>query len=118
LTRQAATWIAACSRQDEFEADLGSVELCGAGPVRLALSKVESLARITAKLPWRERVAHIQMAKLSQWLVGELAAAQTSARRRKKGPLQPLFDTSLDPRSVWRRCRQGRLNSAPPARPA
>jgi len=93
LTRQAATWIAACSRQDEFEADLGSVELCGAGPVRLALSKVESLARITAKLPWRERVAHIQMGELSQWLVGELAAAQTVGAAEEKGDLFNRYST-------------------------
>jgi Zn-dependent protease with chaperone function len=93
LTRQAATWIAACSRQDEFEADLGSVELCGAGPVRLTLSKVESLARITAKLPWRERVAHIQMGELSQWLVSELAAAQTAVAAEEKGDVFNRYST-------------------------
>ncbi len=93
LTRQAATWIAACSRQDEFEADLGSVELCGAGPVRLALSKVESLGRITGKLPWRERVAHIQMGELSQWLVSELAAAQTAFVPEQKADLFNRYST-------------------------
>ncbi|HEV7928214.1 MAG TPA: M48 family metalloprotease, partial [Verrucomicrobiae bacterium] len=107
LTRQAATWIAACSRQDEFEADLGSVELCGAGPVRLALSKVESLGRITAKLPWRERVAHIQMGELSQWLVSELVAAQAAGVPEEKKDLFNRYSTHPSIRD--------RLAALPPA---
>jgi Zn-dependent protease with chaperone function/tetratricopeptide (TPR) repeat protein len=107
LTRLAATWIADCSRQDEFEADLGSVELCGAGPVRLALSKVESLGGITAKLPWRERVARIQMGELSQWLVSELAAAQPSAATEEKASVFNRYSTHPSIRD--------RLAALPPA---
>jgi Zn-dependent protease with chaperone function/tetratricopeptide (TPR) repeat protein len=107
LTRLAATWIAACSRQDEFEADLGSVELCGAGPVRLALSKVESLGGITAKLPWRERVARIQMDELSQWLASEMTAAQPGGAAEEKATVFNRYSTHPSIRD--------RLAALPPA---
>jgi tetratricopeptide (TPR) repeat protein len=75
LTRLGARLVAAYSRQDEFEADRGAAELCGVGPIRSSLSKLEAIARITARLPWRERVARLQAGNgFSQWLLAELAA--------------------------------------------
>jgi tetratricopeptide (TPR) repeat protein len=66
--------VAAYSRQDEFEADRGAADLCGAAIMRSALIKVESLGNVAARLPWRERVARHHSAEgFSRWLVKELA---------------------------------------------
>ncbi len=74
LTRLAARLVSAYSRQDEFEADRGAAELCGAAPIRAALMKLDPLAHLTARLPWRERMAQLQLGDgFSQWLVKELA---------------------------------------------
>jgi Zn-dependent protease with chaperone function/tetratricopeptide (TPR) repeat protein len=74
LTRWCARFVAAYSRQDEFEADHGAAELCGSAPLRSSLQKLEILADRLARLPWNERVAQIQSDEgLSHWLVQELA---------------------------------------------
>jgi Zn-dependent protease with chaperone function len=48
LVRLSSPLIATYSRQDEFEADRGAAELCGAGVMKSALSKLEALQRITS----------------------------------------------------------------------
>jgi hypothetical protein len=74
LLRVCTRLIAAYSRQDEFEADRGASELCGSGAMKSALSKLESLHRITSRLPWNERVAQLQQTGgYSQWLLQEIA---------------------------------------------
>ncbi len=77
LTRLAARLVAKYSRQDEFEADHGAAELCGAAPIRSSLLKIDALARLAARLPWRERVAQLQLQGFSQWLVKELALGES-----------------------------------------
>jgi len=61
LTRLAVRQISAYSRQDEFEADLGAAELCGAIKIRSSLMKLENLEEVTSQLPWKERVAQLQL---------------------------------------------------------
>jgi len=76
LTRLAARQVAACSRQDEFAADRGAAELCGAGAIRSSLLKLEGLERIASRLPLRDRVAQLESGEgFGEWLVRELAAA-------------------------------------------
>ena len=78
LSRLAARQIRAYSRQDEFEADHGAAELCGAIKIRSSLEKLESLGEITEQLPWKERVARLQLeGGYSRWLRQELAKAAT-----------------------------------------
>ena len=77
LAETAAESISASSRQDEFEADRGTAELCGGERARATLVKVESLSRFTARLPWRERVAQLQAHAFHPWLVKELAEVKT-----------------------------------------
>ena len=74
LVRISTRLVATYSRQDEFEADRGAAELCGSGVMKSALLKLESLHRITSRLPWNERVAHLQQTNgYSQWLLQEIA---------------------------------------------
>ncbi|HEX3625783.1 MAG TPA: M48 family metalloprotease [Verrucomicrobiae bacterium] len=69
VTRLVATY----SRQDEFEADRGAAALCGSAAMKSALSRLDSLHRITSRLPWSERVAHLQQTNgYSQWLLQEI----------------------------------------------
>jgi Zn-dependent protease with chaperone function len=77
LAASAARWIAACSRQEEFAADRGAAELCGANTAGAALLKVEALSRFAARLPWRERVAQLQAHAFGRWLVKELSAVKS-----------------------------------------
>jgi tetratricopeptide (TPR) repeat protein len=73
LTRRAARLVATYSRQDEFAADRGAVELCGAGAVRSALGRLEILDEAASSLPWSERLARLQPGEaFSAWLVSEL----------------------------------------------
>jgi Zn-dependent protease with chaperone function len=75
LARTCARLVAACSRQDEFAADLGAAELCGTDAMRSALLKLDPVGQAAARLPWRERVAQLQMGNgFSQWLVSELTS--------------------------------------------
>ncbi len=76
LTATAARLVAAYSRQDEFEADRGAAELCGAGPMRTALQRLESMHEKLERMPWRERVAQLELdGSFSAWLVEELKLA-------------------------------------------
>jgi Zn-dependent protease with chaperone function len=80
LARRATRQMAACSRQDEFAADRGAAELCGAGALRSSLMKIGGLQRIAARLPLRERVAHLESTEgFGLWLAKELAAADHGA---------------------------------------
>jgi hypothetical protein len=73
LTRWAAQLVAACSRQDEFDADRGAAELCGAGAIRSSLLKLGPLEERVMRLPWNERVARLQAGEgFSGWLLSEL----------------------------------------------
>jgi Zn-dependent protease with chaperone function/tetratricopeptide (TPR) repeat protein len=79
FARTCARLVAACSRQDEFAADLGAAELCGADALRSALMKLEIIGRAAARLPWRERVAQLQLGEgFGRWLVSELTAGNSA----------------------------------------
>lgn len=74
LTRRAARLVATYSRQDEFEADRGAVELCGAAAIRSALARLDVLNDVVSGLPWSERLARLQPGEaFTSWLVSELA---------------------------------------------
>jgi Zn-dependent protease with chaperone function/tetratricopeptide (TPR) repeat protein len=105
-TRLAARLVAAYSRQDEFEADLGAAQLCGAAPLRSSLAKLHDLAERTGRLGWHERVAKLQLGQgYSSWLLSEIVAdaAGTSAH----------VDTDTDPYSSHPSIRD-RLAALPP----
>ena len=68
-TRLVATY----SRQEEFAADRGAAELCGAAVCRSALAALQDAVRKDPRIPWRERVSQLQLGEgFSQWLVHEL----------------------------------------------
>lgn len=74
-TRVAAKLVAAYSRQDEFEADLGAAHLCGSASLRSSLGKLHSLSTGTARLGWHERMAKLQQGDgYAAWLLEELSA--------------------------------------------
>ncbi len=76
LTRRAARLVATYSRQNEFEADRGGVELCGAAAMRSALSRLTELDERVSELPWSERLARLQPGEaFTAWLVQELTTA-------------------------------------------
>jgi len=77
IAESAARWIAALSRQEEFEADFGAAEICGAERARRVLIRVESLNRFTARVPWAERVAQLEAHAFRPWLVKELSAVKS-----------------------------------------
>ena len=84
LTRLAARLVAACSRQDEFDADRGASALCGSGAIRSSLLKLGPLSERAARLPWNERVARLQAGEgFSHWLVEELSS--TTVKRIDQG---------------------------------
>jgi Zn-dependent protease with chaperone function len=93
LAEAAAQRIAAYSRQEEFEADRGAAEISGAETVRGTLLKVESLARVAARLPWRERIAQLQAQTFSQWLVKELAVVKPSQWQQVEAQTLDRFST-------------------------
>src|SRR5438093_5703432 len=73
LTRRAARLVATSSRPDEFAADRGAVELCGAAAIRSALARLEVLDEVVTRLPWSERLARLQPGEaFTAWLVNEL----------------------------------------------
>jgi Zn-dependent protease with chaperone function len=75
VTRLVATY----SRQEEFAADRGAAEICGAAAIRSALIKIEELGSIAERLPWRERVAQLQLDEgFSQWLIKELTTKHST----------------------------------------
>lgn len=76
IARTGARQVAACSRQDEFDADHGAAELCGASAMRSALLRLRVLDKALGRLPWRERVAQVQLGEsFSEWLTNELATS-------------------------------------------
>jgi Zn-dependent protease with chaperone function len=78
LLRLCTRLMATYSRQDEFEADRGAAELCGAGVMKSALAKVGSLHGISSRLPWNERVAQLQRPSgYSEWLLEEITKSAT-----------------------------------------
>jgi tetratricopeptide (TPR) repeat protein len=107
LLRLCTRLVAAYSRQNEFEADRGAAELCGTEVMNSALSKSESLHRITSRLPWNERVAQLQQAGgYSQWLLQEIAQG---AQVPSKDSDQVLFNKYSTHPSI-----QDRLAALPP----
>ena len=75
LTARAARLVATYSRQDEFDADRGALDLCGPAAMRSALTRLAMLERVLGRLPWNERLARIQSGeRFSQWLVDEIAS--------------------------------------------
>jgi tetratricopeptide (TPR) repeat protein len=108
LGRKGARLVAACSRQDEFAADLGAAQLCGAELMRSALSRIESISRVAARLPWRERVAQLQLNEgFSQWLIRELATDHAAPVLEPKA--EPFNKYSTHPSMA------DRLAALPPA---
>src|SRR6266516_4476852 len=76
LTRRAARLVATYSRQDEFAADRGAVELCGAAAIRSALARLEVLDDVVGRLPWSERLARLQAGEaFTAWLMSELTGS-------------------------------------------
>src|SRR6266700_1786093 len=76
LTRRAARHVATYSRQDEFAADRGAVELCGAAAIRSALARLEVLDEVVTRLPWSERLARLQPGEaFTAWLTSELTGS-------------------------------------------
>src|SRR6266480_1328854 len=76
LTRRAARHVATYSRQDEFAADRGAVELCGAAAIRSALARLEVLDDVVGRLPWSERLARLQPGEaFTAWLMSELTGS-------------------------------------------
>jgi hypothetical protein len=73
LAKLAARLVRTCIRQSEFEADRGAAELCGAATIRSALTRLPGIYARAQRLPWRDRVAQLQLGPgFSQWLVTEL----------------------------------------------
>ena len=101
LLRLCTRLTAAYSRQDEFAADRGAAELCGAAVMKSALAKLESLHQVTSRLPWNERVAQLQQTGgYSQWLLQEIArgagvAADASQALYNKYSTHPLIRDRL-----------------------
>ncbi len=86
LTRLAARFVAACSRQDEFDADRGAAELCGPAAIRSSLLKLQSIHEKAALLPWNERVARLQLGQgFTSWLIEELSSSTPSSPGDGKG---------------------------------
>jgi Zn-dependent protease with chaperone function len=93
LAEAAAQRIAAYSRQEEFEADRGAAEISGAKTVRRTLLKVQALARFSARLQWRERIAQLQAQTFSQWVVRELAVVKPLALQEVETHAPDRFST-------------------------
>jgi tetratricopeptide (TPR) repeat protein len=73
LTSYAARLVSAYSRQDEFEADRGAVDLCGSAPLRSSLLRLEAMTEKLARMPWRERVGQLELeGSFHGWLAREL----------------------------------------------
>jgi Zn-dependent protease with chaperone function/tetratricopeptide (TPR) repeat protein len=80
LVRLNARFVAAYSRQNEFEADHGAADLCGAAAARSALLRVNALSRASARLPWNQRVAVLQeTGGYSEWLQREIVQGAEGA---------------------------------------
>ena len=101
LTRRAARHVATYSRQDEFAADRGAVELCGAAAIRSALARLEVLDEVVTRLPWSERLARLQPGEaFTAWLVNELTGPG-------RGDGGESLAHAVDPYSPTPRCAIG-----------
>lgn len=79
LAVRATRLVASYSRQDEFAADRGAAECCGAAGLRSSLTKLEQLDREVARMPWSERLARMQPEDhFSGWLVAEIGRLMTA----------------------------------------
>ncbi|MEP6663057.1 MAG: M48 family metalloprotease, partial [Verrucomicrobiota bacterium] len=94
LARLLSRLVATYSRQDEFDADRGAAELCGAGAIRSSLNKLDPLGEKVARLPWNERVAQLQLPQgFSQWLVKELTLDATTALEPAAAQISSKYST-------------------------
>ena len=94
LTGLAARQMAACSRQDEFVADIGAAELCGANALRSALLKLDDLERVASRLPLRDRIAQLESGEsFEAWLLRELAAAKAASPAETKAEIFNQYST-------------------------
>lgn len=94
LASLAARLVAKYSRQDEFEADRGAAELCGAEPLRTSLQRLEAMEEKLARLPWPERVAQLQLDEsFSQWLIRELSTPTSSREHAIRTTVHDPFST-------------------------
>jgi len=94
LTRMAARQISACSRQDEFEADHGAAELCGAGPLRSSLLKLDGMERVASRIPLRDRIAQLESGEsFGEWLVREMAAVNARSEAEIEAGLLNPYST-------------------------
>jgi len=94
LIRTLARLVAAYSRQDEFEADRGAAELCGANSLRSALLKLDPIEEASSRLPWRERVAQLQTGQsYSEWFAKELSASLAGERPPREASVFDKYST-------------------------
>jgi Zn-dependent protease with chaperone function/tetratricopeptide (TPR) repeat protein len=94
IARDCARLVAACSRQDEFAADLGATTVCAPGMLQSALMRLEHIERNTSRLPWRERVAQLQSGEgFGNWLVKELWSTDATAPDKVKAELRSKYST-------------------------
>src|SRR5262249_41354248 len=92
--RNCARLVAACSRQDEFAADLGATRVSAPGMLQSALLRIEHIDRNAARLPWRERVAQLQSGEgFGDWLRKELATTETTKASDVKAELRSKYST-------------------------
>lgn len=80
LATRAARLVASYSRQDEFAADRGAAECCGAAGLRSSLIKLERLNREVERMPWSERLARMQPEDhFGAWLITEISRLMGTA---------------------------------------
>ncbi len=93
-TSISAKRVAAYSRQDEFEADLGAARVCGGAPLRSALQRVQRIAEATSRIGWPERLAQMQTpGGLGRWLAETLQ----SHTAQPAGPAHELDEYATHP---------------------
>ena len=91
MTTRSVRLVATYSRQDEFEADAGAAEACGAASIRWALIHLQRLSADLERLPWAERLAHLEADdSFSRWLVGALAQERVKARNQMRDAVDPF----------------------------
>ena len=94
FARKGSKLVAACSRQDEFAADLGATQVSAPGMLQSALLRLRSIGRNAARLPWRERVAQLQSGDgFGDWLRTELIATETTPDTEIKAQLHNQYST-------------------------
>lgn len=110
--------VAAYSRQDEFEADLGAAAICGSAPLRSALIKLEPLVAKTSRIAWSERVVQLQRGNgFSAWLTEELHAASSAAPSERAEEATDHYSTHPSLRDRLAALPPD-VSAAPPSQPA